>query len=213
MRRILPALLVALLVFYGIHFNVVRDQDARSIAKLNQIIEGLKLRNEKLDRQLTRVKTRSRVRAYFDTRRVNLSPRELKRISESILEVSDKYRISPELIIALIETESAFDKNAISEKGAVGLMQILPSTAADVAHDLQIEWEGADRLHDPGLNIEMGACYLNQLIEQFDDMDLALAAYNMGPNRVEEIERLGLEKPMRYSRSVHGKLQAIEQIQ
>ncbi len=213
MRRILPVLLLALLVFYGIHFNVVRDQDTRSIAELNTIIDGLKLRNEKLDQQLDLVKTRSRVRGYFDTRRVNLSPRELKTISESILKVSDRYQISPELIIALIETESSFDKNAISEKGAVGLMQLLPSTAADVARDLKIEWEGAHLLHDPGLNIEMGACYLNQLLERFEDMDLALAAYNMGPNRVETIERLGLEKPKRYARSVHGKLRTIEDIQ
>lgn len=213
MRRILPVLLLALLVFYGVHFNVVRDQDARSIAELNRIIEGLELRNRKMDQQVSLVKTRSRVRDYFDTRRVNLSPRELKVVSESILEVSDKYQISPQMIIALIETESSFDKNAISEKGAVGLMQLLPSTAADVARDLKIEWEGAHLLHDPGLNIEMGAFYLNQLLERFDDMDLALAAYNMGPNRVEEIERLGLEKPKRYARSVHGKLRTIENIQ
>jgi len=213
MRRILPVLLLALLVFYGVHFNVVRDQDAQRITEMNRIIEGLELRNHKLEQQVSLVKTRGAVRDYFDTRLVNLSPRELKVISESILKVSDKYQISPQMIIALIETESSFDKNAISEKGAVGLMQLLPSTAADVARDLKIEWEGAHLLHDPGLNIEMGAFYLNQLIERFDDMDLALAAYNMGPGRVEEIERLGLEKPKRYARSVHGKLRAIETIQ
>jgi len=213
MRRILPVLLLALLVFYGIHFNVARDQDARSIAELNEIIEGLEYRNERLDRQLTLVKTRSKVRDYFDTRRTSLSPRELKAVSESILRVSDTYEISPQMIIALIETESSFDKNAISEKGAVGLMQVLPSTAADVARDLKIEWEGDHQLHDPELNIEMGACYLNQLIDRFGDVDLALAAYNMGPNRVGRIERLGLPKPRRYARSVYGKLRAIETIQ
>jgi len=213
MRRILPVLLLVMLIFYGIHFNVVRDQDNQLVAELNQIIEGLELRNEKLEYQVALVKTRGSVRDYFDTRRVNLSPRELKAISESILKVSDKYQISPQMIIALIETESSFDKNAISEKGAVGLMQLLPSTAADVARDLKIEWEGAHLLHDPELNIEMGAFYLNQLIERFDDMDLALAAYNMGPGRVEQIERLGLERPKRYARSVNGKLRTIETIQ
>ena len=164
MKRILPVLLLALLVVYGIHFNVVRDQDAGHIAELNEIIEGLELRNERLGRQLALVKTRGKVRDYFDTRRTSLSPRELKAVSESILKASDEYDISPEMIIALIETESSFDKHAISEKGAVGLMQLLPSTAADVARDLEIDWEGDHQLHDPGLNIEMGACYLNQLI-------------------------------------------------
>jgi len=213
MRRILPVLLLALLICYGIHFNVVREQDAGRIAELNRIIEGLELRNDTLDRKLELVETRASVRGYFDTRGVNLSPRELKAVSEAILEVSDRYRIPPRMIIALIETESSFDKNAVSEKGAVGLMQLLPSTAADVARDLQIEWDGEHQLHDPGLNIEMGAFYLNQLIERFDDMDLALAAYNMGPGRVEQIERLGLEKPKRYARSVYGNLQTIESIQ
>lgn len=212
MRRILPVLLLALLICYGIHFNVVREQDAGRIAELNRIIEGLELRNEKLGHRLERVKTRAGVRDYFDTRGVDLGPRELKAVSEAILEVSDAYQISPRMIIALIETESSFDKNAVSEKGAVGLMQLLPSTAADVARDLHVEWDGAHQLHDPELNIEMGAFYLNQLIERFDDMDLALAAYNMGPGRVEEIERLGLEKPKRYARSVYGKLQTIESI-
>jgi soluble lytic murein transglycosylase len=213
MRRILPVLLLALLVCYGIHFNVVREQDAARIAERDQIIEGLELRNEKLGHRLALVETRAGVRDYFDTRGVNLNPRELKAVSEAILDVSDRYRLSPDLIIALIETESSFDKNAVSEKGAVGLMQLLPSTAADVARDLKVEWDGAHQLRDPELNIEMGAFYLNQLIERFDDIDLALAAYNMGPGRVEEIERLGMEKPKRYARSVYGKLQTIERIQ
>jgi soluble lytic murein transglycosylase len=92
--------------------------------------------------------------------------------------------VSPETILAVIRIESAFDVEATSEAGAVGLMQLLPSTAEEIARELGIEWAGEETLRDPAANIRMGTYYLAKLLGQFDNLAAALAAYNEGPGRV-----------------------------
>ena len=82
------------------------------------------------------------------------------------------------LLAALVEAESSFLPNAVSPVGAVGLTQVMPSTA---------EWLGTTRgkLKDPGANLDVGAKYLSRLLNRFDgDLELALAAYNAGPTNV-----------------------------
>lgn len=79
------------------------------------------------------------------------------------------------LLTAIVKTESRFDANAVSPRGAVGLMQIKPDLSQD---DAQL-------LLDPALNLERGAAYLRSMLDQFGgDLRLALAAYNAGPNAV-----------------------------
>ncbi len=91
---------------------------------------------------------------------------------------SDKYNIEPAIIKALITAESNWDKNAVSKKGAIGLMQLMPSTA----RDMHIK-----NPFDPEENIEGGTRYLKQLLDRFNgDVQLALAAYNAGPSAVEK---------------------------
>lgn len=91
-------------------------------------------------------------------------------------EVADRYRLDPALLHAVIRAESAYNPNAISSKGAVGLMQLMPETAARY---------GVRDRQDPVENIEGGARYLSDLIGMFnDDVLLAVAAYNAGENNV-----------------------------
>ena len=80
------------------------------------------------------------------------------------------------LLKAVMAAESNFDPGAVSHKGATGLMQLMPETARDMyVYDI----------FDPAQNIEGGARYLRQLLDQFaGDMKLVLAAYNAGPERV-----------------------------
>ncbi len=95
-----------------------------------------------------------------------------------IRSASDKYDIEPSLIKALITVESNWDAAAVSKKGAIGLMQLMPGTAAD----MQIL-----NPYDPGQNIEAGTKYLRFLLDRFKgNLDLALAAYNAGPTTVEK---------------------------
>jgi soluble lytic murein transglycosylase-like protein len=93
-----------------------------------------------------------------------------------IEEACARYGMDPDVISALIQAESAFDARAVSRKGALGLMQLMPETA---------EQMGVYNLLDPAANIDAGVRYLKALLRKFDgDLTLALAAYNAGPGVV-----------------------------
>lgn len=100
-----------------------------------------------------------------------------KNYSGHIKRASLKYQLEPELIHAVIKTESNGNHRAVSKKGAMGLMQLMPSTASDMS---------VSNPFNPEENIEGGTRYLRYLLEKFNgNLTLALAAYNAGPKRVE----------------------------
>jgi hypothetical protein len=94
---------------------------------------------------------------------------------EAIESASATHGVRPELVRAVIQVESGFNPRARSHKGAMGLMQLMPATAADL---------GVDNPWDPVQNIHGGVAYLGSLIREFGDEVLALAAYNAGPGAV-----------------------------
>jgi soluble lytic murein transglycosylase-like protein len=83
--------------------------------------------------------------------------------------------VSPELVHAVIAAESNFDPRAVSVKGAQGLMQLMPQTAAEL---------GVSDVWNPNENIRGGTEYLARLLQKYDDVSLALAAYNAGEGAV-----------------------------
>jgi len=86
--------------------------------------------------------------------------------------------LNPDFVRAVIQAESAFNPRARSPKGAMGLMQLMPSTAATYQ---------VLNAYDPAENIRAGVAYLKSLLTRFgDDVSLALAAYNAGPTAVEK---------------------------
>jgi soluble lytic murein transglycosylase len=103
------------------------------------------------------------------------------RYKEEILKYADAYSVPADLVCAVINTESGYDPNAMSYVGAVGLMQLLPSTAGEVARKLKIDDYD---LYDPETNINFGTYYLAYLYGQFNDWETALAAYNAGIGNV-----------------------------
>ena len=101
----------------------------------------------------------------------------LDEIRRQVSRAADRYNIDEELIRAVIQVESAWKRDAVSSKGAMGLMQLMPRTAAML---------GVDDAFDPGQNIEGGVKYLAQLTDKYKgDVEMALAAYNAGPSRVD----------------------------
>jgi Transglycosylase SLT domain len=99
-------------------------------------------------------------------------------LSQLVNQASDRYRLDPDLVNSVIKAESGFNSRAVSPKGAQGLMQLMPKTAAEL---------GVPNAFDPAANVDGGTKYLRELLERYNfDLVKALAAYNAGPQRVEQ---------------------------
>jgi soluble lytic murein transglycosylase-like protein len=96
-----------------------------------------------------------------------------------ILDAARKAEIHPWLLVAVVRAESNFDPAAVSRAGAAGLTQLMPATAAD---------RGVANVFDPVQNLEGGAGYLRAMLDRFDSLTLALAAYNAGPATVDRYQ-------------------------
>ncbi|NTU88477.1 MAG: lytic transglycosylase domain-containing protein [Actinobacteria bacterium] len=108
--------------------------------------------------------------------------------TQEIAESSARHEVNPYWVCALIESESAWDSDVMSDAGAIGLMQLLPETAKDLA-----DWGIVDasryppeNLKDPAVNIEYGTAYIRYLVERYHEMEPAVAAYNAGLGNVDE---------------------------
>ncbi len=104
-----------------------------------------------------------------------------------IAQASTDHQVSPYLIAAVIECESGWDASATSSQGAVGLMQLLPSTAQQMADANLVDSSRypVANLSDPEVNIQYGSAYLRFLIERYGELEPAIAAYNAGMGNVD----------------------------
>lgn len=103
-------------------------------------------------------------------------PPEVQRWEPLVGSIAQRYGLDTEFILRIIEAESGGNPNAVSPKGAIGLMQLMPDTARAL---------GVQNPYDPVQNIEGGVRYLRHLLDRFGDRRLALAAYNAGPGNVQ----------------------------
>jgi len=124
----------------------------------------------------------------------NLGKNEIGRLTEAVYTESKKYGYDPLFLLAVIKTESSFKKNVVSNKGAMGLMQMKPSTGSDLADRAGIDWNDKYSLFDPNFNVRMGSLYLYELVLKFKDLKKALVAYNLGPT--ETSKRIRTDKPL-----------------
>ena len=102
-----------------------------------------------------------------------------KRYASIVQSNADRYGLEPCEIFAIIEVESGFNPIAKSEAGALGLMQIMPTTGKWIASELGLEYSD-ELLKDPEKNVRMGCFYLSYLYSKFNDSLFAYAAYNAG---------------------------------
>ena len=105
---------------------------------------------------------------------------------QAILDSSSRHGVDPLLVCAVIKCESNWDASATSAAGAIGLMQLMPSTSAELAeYGLVDVWSyDPTNLTDPVTNIEYGSAYLAQLESQLGSTEEVIAAYNAGPGSV-----------------------------
>ena len=124
--------------------------------------------------------------------------RLLPHLESVITPAASKYDLDPNLVAAVIWAESSGDPNAVSSKGAQGLMQLMPATAREL---------GVGNVLDPGQNVEGGSHYLRQMLDAHDgDLSLALAAYNAGPDAVRQY---GGVPPYRETQNYVGKVMRV----
>jgi soluble lytic murein transglycosylase len=115
---------------------------------------------------------------------------------------AENYGLEPQLVAAVIYQESKFDAGAESASGAVGLMQLLPSTGQGIADRTGGEAWTPDDLRNPELNVRYGSWYLRHLLDKYGSERLALAAYNAGQTNVDrwraEGEEIGFPETRAY---------------
>jgi soluble lytic murein transglycosylase-like protein len=162
--------------------------------------------NAPLDKKTETVVQEKRSAPRIDNRRAGrASARRLRSLSSAdpadytayVREAASKYEIEPDLIRAVIRAESNGDHRAVSRKGAMGLMQLMPQTASDM---------NVSNPFNPEENIEGGTRYLRYLLEKFNgDITLALAAYNAGPKTVEKYGNVPpISETIQYVRKVYA---------
>ena len=123
----------------------------------------------------------ARFEDHLFERMPGLDPALHEDLARAILAGSEEARLDPLLVLAVIEVESGFDPAAVSRAGALGLMQLLPSTLQREAAGLGL---AVTDPHDPVANVRAGVRYLRRCLDSYRDRDVALMAYNAGPNRL-----------------------------
>jgi soluble lytic murein transglycosylase len=129
----------------------------------------------------------SKIIDYIQDENVALEDEELRTISERVYDESKRCNVDYRLVLALMKIESNFRYDAVSKRGARGLMQVKPSLAKYIAENVGIGWQGDKTLDEPEKNIKIGVHIFSKLIEDFQGINMALHAYHVGPTRLREI--------------------------
>lgn len=152
--------------------------------------------------QRTRDPSPDAVADHLRRARSGLVPAEIDHVAEVLIRECERHDLAPDLVLALIEVESSGNNFARSRADALGLMQLQPATAQFVARRAGVPWYGRDTLFEPGSNVRLGVAYLRQLVDRYDSVPTALAAYNWGPTRISEMLSNGESVPGIYTQRV-----------
>lgn len=104
--------------------------------------------------------------------------------SEYVKKYAKEYDVDKYLIFAIIKAESNFDQDAVSHREAKGLMQLMYSTAEEIAKKVNVDLN-EENILEPDININLGTKYISMLIQKYGNINLALAAYNAGSGNVD----------------------------
>jgi len=190
------------------HLQLVTPYFPAGYQGIQQAIEkfpGFKLLYLLFNPQLQKKQaTIEEILAILEKHQTGLAKVTKEELAEVIYEEATRNNQDPKFILALIAIESSFRNWSVSERGAKGLMQIMPYVAESIAQELGIEWSGDRTLFNPFLNIKMGVHYLSRLLLDFKDPEIALTAYNYGPTYVKGL----IEKKQKVPQHFYEKIAA-----
>jgi soluble lytic murein transglycosylase-like protein len=198
MRYVTHTLTMVLVLVLGFLIGARYQRVLDNVDGLQTLAAVQKNKISELDTANAHLASVVRLREILADNRIYLSRSNVESLASNVDRVSRRFGVDSEMIYAVIRAESSFDPKAVSDRGAMGLMQILPSTAREVAAHLNIHWTDDRILWDPVTNLEMGTFYLSTLLTRFDSVETALAAYNQGPNRIAALQASQAALPMEY---------------
>lgn len=149
--------------------------------------------------------------AIVDASKGRIRSAQATKLAEEIDRNAQLYRFDPLLILAVVLTESRGHFEAVGRlnsgalSGAVGVMQVQPATALQIARSLGIEVTDSTSLSDPAFNLTVGVAYLLQMVHRYNDLRLGIMAYNVGASGLESALRGNSDLPEEYYRKVLGK--------
>lgn len=137
---------------------------------------------------------------------LRFSERTSSSLARHLLEVCQKHALKPALVLALIKAESSFKPHVVSNRGAIGLMQLMPDTAQYISKRWSVPYTDERDLLNPFKNISLGVTYLAYLRDKYrGSLHHMLAAYNIGPGKVDKLiaeNRFRVNKTRPYIESI-----------
>ncbi len=140
--------------------------------------------------------------SYLKEQMPDVSEEKLRDIANHVYTESKERDLDYRLVLAVMKVESNFKQDAVSSKGARGLLQIKPSLGRGIAETLGVTWSGDRILHEPEKNIKFGVYHLSQLIENFETLQWALFAYNSGSTKARELSAQHKKPGARFAKAV-----------
>jgi soluble lytic murein transglycosylase len=171
-------------IFMGIAFTNLISRSAYAKIEIE--------RNDAIEKSVT----------YLKNKNGNISEGILKNVVHAVYKESRRCDIDYRLTLAVIKAESNFRQDAVSKKGARGLMQITPSLAKYIAKDAGVKYSGDQCLHQPEKNIRIGVFHLARLMNNFKNLPTALHAYNAGETRARTRKAATKEPKTAYTKHV-----------
>ena len=150
------------------------------------------------EKKIEELQEKVKILDIIQKNQIGFTKDEVGNLTNVVYEESHRYSIDPMLIIAMIISESTFKNHQISNMGALGLMQIKPSTGRLIAAKWGIDYPRDASLNDPDLNVRLGTAYLFELIMKFKDIGQAITAYKIGETVTMEYVGWGLQPPEHY---------------
>ena len=146
-----------------------------------------------------------RIEAVLSEHHFSLVGLERERFAQLLIQTSQKLKLDPLLVLAVMKVESGFRTQVVSNRGAIGLLQIKPVAAEEVSRQYAVSFNSKKDLFDPHKNVVIGIHYLAHLNSLFgQDTNKMLTAYNMGPTAVKKIRTLPLKYAHKVLRAYNG---------